>query len=116
MMTVLMWTLFLSKSGLDSENWDRSTCCPSKFGVRISAMITLWDWCKEDLSWWYTYLPVFSGNELIPVLDYSLPLYALQGFKDAAGGSLEKWGNVIEYFLPLLLAVCCFKNKCAWFL
>lgn len=66
----------------------------------LSAMINLWEWCKEELYWWYTYLPVYSGKAKIPDPDYSLPMSALQGFTDAAGGSLESWGNGIGAFLP----------------
>ena len=66
----------------------------------LSAMINVWDWCKEELNWWYTYLPVYSGRAPIPDPDYSLPLSALQGFTDAAGGSLVSRGNGIGAFLP----------------
>ena len=60
----------------------------------------MWHWCKEEINWWYTYLPVYSGRAPIPDLNYNLPLSALQGFTDAAGGSLDSWGNGIGAFLP----------------
>jgi hypothetical protein len=63
-------------------------------------MINIWDWCKDDLQWWHIHLPAFSGRSSIPDPDYMIPLSALQGFTDAAGGSVVKWGNGIEAFLP----------------
>ena len=66
----------------------------------LSAMINLWDWCKDDLQWWHTHLPAYSGRASIPDPEFMIPLTAMQGFTDAAGGSMAKWGNGIGAFLP----------------
>ena len=63
-------------------------------------MINVWDWCKDELNWWYIYLPAFSGRAPIPDPEVAIPMTALQGFTDAAGGSLDSFGNGIGAFLP----------------
>ena len=63
-------------------------------------MVTLWDWCKDDMHWWYTYLPIYCKRTPIPDPEYCIPITALQGFTDAAGASMIHWGNGIGAFLP----------------
>ena len=67
----------------------------------LNARINIWDWCKHDMDWWYTYLPVFSGRSPIPDPELCLSSSAsLHGFTDAAGGSMNHWGNGVGAFLP----------------
>lgn len=66
----------------------------------LRAMINIWDWCKDDISWWHTFLPVCCRRTSLPDPEYTLPITAMWGYTDAAGGSLEYLGNGVGAFLP----------------
>ena len=59
----------------------------------MTARVEISDWCRSDMFWWKTSLPVFSHRSALMDPDRRAGPFAVVAHKDAAGGSVKSFGR-----------------------